>query len=440
MKKAYSDDDIKNILTVSIQNEVVDARIAETLKHIRQGAHKTNSKPKMRRWKKAVYGTGTVAAAMFAAICICAANPSLAANIPILGDIFAKVQDVFLFGKLPEEETRKLYEDRTGEEERTNAGKDSETEAESASEPAKEAQDYLYRSKSSGITITFTEYYASNQAIFFGVCVENDEKFPEFATMGDYDYQLVQVNTQEQYSFRDTQMSGFRAIEGRLVDPYTFVGVMRVDYDTINVDSSKYDAACEEAEAKGEELPTINDETRDYYLGRYEVPETFEMQMEIVRLRGYCPEVLEIEEESKYTVVGGTSFQVRGDWRYPSVTIQQSSKDVRTIRVDAVNEQGIGVEKIEISPVELTLSIVEPVNSLLYGVVLDKEGKMLVNGSSNPYELTIAGRDISTVSIYICDYEEYMDEIKALDLESSEKLQNALEEKALFKIEVDTTK
>ncbi len=257
--------------------------------------------------------------------------------------------------------------------------------------------------------------------------------------MGDMDYQLIQVNTREEYSFRDTGISGFRDIEGRLEDAYTFVGVMRVDYDSINVDTRKYDAACDEAEQNGEELPEINAENKDYYLDYYEVPEEFEMQMQIACLRGYCPDIIEEEAGSKYTVVNGTKFMVRGEWNYPAVKIHKSDRDVRTIQLDEVNEEGIGVEKIEVSPVELTLHIVEPADRSLYGVVLDKNGEMLITGSSNVYELTTAGRDISTVSIYICDYIEYMDEMKGYEVKDYEKFRSMLEEEALFKTQVTTT-
>lgn len=432
MKKTYSDENLRNILTASIQNETVDGRIAKILECIRQDAYRDSEKgrksdkvidaverKKGKRnvrpgWKKVICCAGTIAAAIFTALCVCVANPSLAASIPVLENIFARVQDVFRFGRLPEEKTL------------------------GTSDPEKE-EDYIYQDQSQGITITFTEYYASNQAIFFGVCIENDEKFPEFATMGGMDYQLIQVNTREEYSFRDTEVGGFRNIEGRLEDAYTFVGVMRVDYDSINVDTSKYDAACDEAEQNGEELPEINAENKDYYLDYYKVPEEFEMQMQIECLRGYCPDIIEEEPGSKYTVVNGTKFMLRGEWNYPAIKIQKSDRDVRTIQLAEVNEEGIGVEKIEISPVELTLHIVEPADRSLYGVVLDKNGEMLITGSSNANELTTAGRDISIVSIYICDYIEYMDEIIGYELEDHEKFRSMLEEKALFKTQVTTT-
>lgn len=415
MKKNYSDNDLVKILSsASVQNAVIDTRICETLESIRQRKNKKHT-----AWKKIGSGLGTVAAVIFVALGICVANPSLAANIPILGNVFAKVQEVFPFGKIPEDETTKLYDDNVKlSQDVENNGQDIENNDQ--------------RIEDNGITITFTEYYASNQAIFFGICIESEEAFPAFATMGDTGYQLIQANTEEQYSFRDTVVGGFRNIEGRLEDAHTFAGIMRVDYDSINIDDSKYEAACREAEEKGDELPAVTEETWDMYMDRYEVPEEFEVQIKIESLRGYCRE--EIDTES------GNNYKVRGNWEFPSCKIRQSTADVRTIQVREVNEQGIGLDMIEISPVELTLHTIEPANRLTFAVALDKDGKKLASGSSNAYELAIAGCDISTVTVYICDYDEYMDEIKAYALEDDEKFRNALEEMALFKTVVDTRK
>ncbi|MCM1124511.1 MAG: hypothetical protein NC416_18200, partial [Eubacterium sp.] len=97
-----------------------------------------------------------------------------------------------------------------------------------------------------------------------------------------------------------------------------------------------------------------------------------------------------------------------------------------------------GLDRIEISPVELTLHTIEPANRLTFAVVLDKDGKRLVSGSSNAYELAVGGHDISMVTVYICDYDEYMDEIKAYALEDDVIFQNVLEERALFQAEIHT--
>lgn len=463
--KNYSDNDLIKVMgTASIQNEVIDTRIAETLEKIRQGKVKASrpekntdrqqtasarkkqiNRKKHTAWKKIAYGMGTVVAAMVVAFGICVANPSLAADIPILGNIFAKVQDVFPFGRVPEDETTKLYDENAellqnvednpylmiGSDLEGTMMESEETEEGAFGESTGD-EAFTYRAEDDGITLTFTEYYASNQAIFIGVCIESQEPFPTFATMGDTDYQLIQANTEEQYSFRDTVVDGFRNIEGRLEDVYTFAGIMRIDYDSINVDDTKYETACKEAEEKGEELPAVTDETWDLYMERYEVPEEFEVQIKVESLRGYCKEAIDAENGNKY--------MMRGNWDFPSFTIGKSDKDVRTIQIGEVNEQGIGLDRIEISPVELTLHTVEPASRLTFAAVLDKDSKRLSSGSSNAYELAIVGHDISAVTVYICDYDEYMDEIKAYALEDDEKFREVLEEKALFKAVVDTRK
>lgn len=422
MKNNYSDDYLRIIMsTASVRNKVIDTRIEKTLTDIKQKKatgirrEKQAAYKKRTAWKKMVYGLGTVAAVFFVSIVICAANPSLAENIPILGNIFAKVQDVFPFGRMPEDETTRLY-DHDGDTHVSDA---------SGKEP-----DFLYRTQDGGITVTITEYYASNQAIFFGVCIESEEAFPAFAVMGDTEYQLIQALTKEQYSFRDGEVAGARNIEGRLEDAHTFAGIMRVDYDDINIDGRKYEAACREAEAKGEELPEVTEGTWDLYYERYAVPEEFEAQITIESLRGYCKEEVDVEN--------GNQYRVRGHWEFPPCRIEKSETDVRSIEIHEVNEQGIGLDKIELSPVELTLYTTEPADCLTFAVVLDKNGRKLASGSTNAYELAIAGHDISTVTVYICEYDVYMDEIKAYALEDEEAFRSMLEKKALYKKVVNT--
>lgn len=451
MKNNYSDDYLRTIMsTASIQNKVIDTRIKETLTDIRQkkaigsrrekqAAHKKGT-----AWKKIVYGLATAAAVFFVSIVICAANPSLAENIPILGNIFAKVQDVFPFGRMPEDETTRLYDhdaDTHGDvidNPYMIVGSDPDIEMDAVGEDRQgttvsddsgKEPDFLYRAQDNGITVTITEYYASNQAIFFGVCIESEEAFPAFAVMGDTEYQLIQAFTKEQYSFRDSEVGGVRNIEGRLEDAHTFAGIMRVDYDDINIDVRKYEAACREAEAKGEELPEVTEGTWDLYYERYTVPEEFEAQITIESLRGYCKEEIDVEN--------GNQYRVRGHWEFPSCRIEKSETDVRTIEIHEVNEQGIGLDKIELSPVELTLYTTEPADCLTFAVALDKNGRKLASGSTNAYELATAGHDISTVTVYICEYDEYMDEIKAYALEDEGTFRNMLEKKALYKKVVD---
>ena len=62
------------------------------------------------------------------------------------------------------------------------------------------------------------------------------------ATFGENEQQMLQVETAESYSFRDDKKEGcLRNIEGKFEDSHTFIGIMRIDYSDINVDSRRYE-------------------------------------------------------------------------------------------------------------------------------------------------------------------------------------------------------
>ena len=73
-----------------------------------------------------------------------------------------------------------------------------------------------------------------------------------------------------------------------------------------------------------------------------------------------------------------------------------------------------------------------------FTVVLDANGEKLENGTFGGAcnMLSVSGRDVSKAEVYICDYEEYMDELKGYwysEEKSSEKsFQEILEERALY--------
>ena len=67
--------------------------------------------------------------------------------------------------------------------------------------------------------------------------------------------------------------------------------------------------------------------------------------------------------------------------------------------------------------------------------VLDAEGKLLPSGGSIYADTyAINGRDVSKVYVYVCDYREYMDEIKGHRNDAD--FREILEERALYKKEI----
>lgn len=439
MSKTYTDADLRQILGADRPDSaVIDQKIQETYEQIRRRSNKNKIV------KKAVGGFGAAAAAFMLAMIFCAANPSLAAELPVIGSIFAKVQEIFPFGKMPEDNTTYLQETRQDrvdygvlDEEGTEvSGADSAEDMTEMSETSGDNALFKYQAADQGLTFILTEYYASNQAVFIGVRIENEESFPEMASFGGNDgYQLLQLMTTETYSFRaegDEVVIGGRNVEGKLEDEHTFIGIMRIDYDSIRADDRKYIAAYEEAEAKGETLPWINAETYDLYIDQYEVPDSFQMQLQIDSLRGYP------EAEGQDSADG---YRIKGTWTIPDVlNIQQSTQGNAAIWINETNAEGIGLEYIEISPIELTLHPIENGDRLCIAVAFDKDGRWLQNGSTNFYELAVQGHDISVITVYVCNYDEYMDELKGIPLQQGDGVfQEVLEERALYKKVIDTS-
>lgn len=449
MSKVYTDADLKRIFgTYRKDSVVIDQKMQEAYAEIRQkgkqdkiikinGKDDQSTRHKINRhigagriWKKAAGGLGVTAATFLLTIIFCATNPALAAGLPVIGSIFAKVQEIFPFGKIPEEDVTYLQGD----------GKDNDAvNGESVKGSDAEAEEDLlpqYQASDQGITFTLTEYYASNQAIFIGVRVENEEPFPELVSSGEPDgYQLLQLMTTETYSFRDIGdevVIGGRDLEGKLEDEYTFVGIMRIDYDSIRVDDRKYIAAYKEAEANGEPLPEVDAETYDFYMDEYTIPDSFQMQLQIDRFRGYP------ESEGQ----GGLDdYRINGIWTIPdTLDISPSKQGSTTIWINEMNEEGIGMEYIEISPIELTLHPYKDTDRLCIAVAFDKDSRWIENGSTNFYELATQDHDTSVITVYICDYDEYMDELKGIRIQQGDAaFQKVLEERALYKkvIEVE---
>lgn len=445
------ENELRRVLGAELRpSGIIDAKMEEAYTIIRNAEGKqTNGKsPVVRR---ILVGFGSVAAVFTLMVTFCVMNPVMASEIPILGGIFSKLSELFPFGELPKEDTVTLYQ----ENESTQADQGAEAIGENA------ASANVYQETSGDITITLTEEYATNQAVYIGVNVRNAQEFPDM-TVFENGTAIMQVQTEERYSFRPDVVHSWRAIEGQYTDAHTFEGILRIDYSAINKDSTKYEQASKEAEARGEEL-SLTIENYAQYIEEYEIPETFTMKLELSNIVGDLAEHLPVEgaksgeEQERMTDEEWEAYMKslpreyyqypnkyenwwqEGSWSY-DLTITQKDKASRVIEVNQTNEAGIGLKKIELSSVEMTLNIING-SELTMAVALDADGNMIENGSTNAYELAIAGHDISKVYVYICDYYEYMNEIRRYRNPANNlgrSFQEVLEERALFKTVVET--
>ena len=379
---------------------LIDRKIEEAYGIIRE----TSEKKKRQNRNKRFVQAGAAAAILVAAIGFCAANPVLAKELPLIGGVIARVQELLGFQEIPAEEIVTLEsaeqkEGNTGENREAvdvNDGNVGITSTETGTEVPEPVQ---YQATDQGYTITLTDYYATNQAIFLGVKMESEDGFPEMSANSDGKSQIM-IATLEEYSFRSGDpVHGGRPLQGQLTDEHTFLGLLRIDYKSIQTGDQGY----------------------------YEqIPEEMTLQLEIPYFFLYPK--------------GASEETVRGSWKFPELSISQSDKGVQIIEINETNAAGFGLEKIEVSPVELTVYDRYPDDHLVMTVVLDKNGRKLAYAGNKTNELATSEYDISEITVYLYDYEEYM-EIKGLALEDLTAFREILEKNALYEkkipIEID---
>ncbi|MDE6389522.1 MAG: DUF4179 domain-containing protein [Lachnospiraceae bacterium] len=422
-KKAVniSDQVFYDVLGTELQNSsIIDSKMQEAYRIIRERNKIKNEedgketdvvarKNDTTVWRKVFITLGSMAAVLCLTFTFCVMNPVLASEIPILGSIFAKIADVYPFGKLPEENTVEL--------------------------PPGEG----FVSADGGITISVTEEYASNQAVYIGVKVENQQAFPEMVATVENGQQFIKARTMENYSFCPGERNTRRYIEGEFVDEHTFLGIIRIDYEEIRrymqqSDTLNPDADIPESFTMELEITEIASTLKDAELPEeYKVSDEEYEQMTEEEQTAYLDSIPKAWYGFEYQ-----SWHQAGTWEF-TLPISRTDENVRTVTVNQYSDGGIGIDSIEISSVEMNVNAVIPEEASLCTVVFDANGRMIEykNSSNAGVTLLIDGYDISTVSVYICDISEYSE---LSEKYGDEKLQDVLEETAKFKTVVDVEK
>lgn len=359
-------------------------------------------KNKKAGWKKIWITLGSMAAVICVTFTFCVMNPVLASEIPILGSIFSKVADLYPFGKIPEENTVELAL----------------------------AEDFI--STDGGITISVTEEYASNQACYIGMKVESEQAFPEMAATVDGGQQFIKARTVENYSFCPEERSNRRYIEGKFVDEHTFLGIIRIDYDEIRrymeqSGTSKSDADILESFKVALRITEIASTLKDAELPEeYRISDEEYEQMTEEEQTAYLDSIPKAWYGFEYE-----SWHQAGTWEF-TLPISETDENVRTIVVNQYNDDGIGVDNIEVSSMEMNVSTAIPEEASLFAVAFDANGRRIAykNGSNEGSTLLIDGYEISTVTVYICDISKYRE---LSEKYSGRMLQEMIEKEAKFK-------
>ena len=493
---------------------------------------------------KTVYKTAlglTAAAAVFSAVCI--TNPAFAENIPLVGNVFKQLGNSLGFygdySKYAKQLTASaedtLSADADGSQEGSSNSQNAQSEDQNTTEnnnADKTKDNESYSKTVDGTTVTLSEVYCNEMALYLSMTIHTEDKFPDtFITSDGKPNIKLSENSTVKYDYMDEKSNLFNAyLDGKMLDDNTYAGVLRIPVEDMTVDDAGWTKFYEVRNAffkeKGidvdsedfsfdklaqtlgmdeysdEKLPQVGGPAISDYVKDIKVPDRFAMELDLKDIVGTLPDDQDttpdipqdlrdeynqkmaehgistddadyesLTEEQKdlehqfFTEMWNEYFErypeaiegnnrynswtLKGDWKF-NVDVEKNTSDTVKKDVNVVDENGDGVLSITKTPFEITMKMQDP-ETKYFAVMLDANGDIMpyggVSNSNNTY--AIQDRDISTVYIYLCDYYEYMDELKGYywsdDYEEKAKIRTfkqLLDERAVAGTEVhfDTDK
>lgn len=470
-----------------LENIRLDKKIEDTLKkefllpegveearqkafaQIRDRERQQNSRKKVtekmlrRRFFRGMAGIAAAAAVFFS---VCITNPAFAAQVPLVGHVFEEIGQSLGFGgdfseySKPLEEGKEQQAPEAITTERNEAvsgmGKSGQTDGEGTGSASG------YTQTKNGMTITLSEVYCNDLALYVSMVLQSEKPFPDTMMLQNSENPLIALERGTltfDYSEQPFLLEGGGLLEGKMVDDRTFAGVMRYDLQFVKNSTDHKEYKTPESFTVKLEIPQVvgtlpnpsvpempEDIRSEYeqsmkehglgtneedYAGFTEEQQEMEHQLFQEMYRKYEERYPETAQyPNKYE-----NWWVDGPWEF---TMDVTKDDRQTVVkvINDVDENGIGLISVTKTPFEMIVEAGD--NPDTFTVVLDANGEKLENGTFGGAcnMLSVSGRDVSKAEVYICDYEEYMDELKGYwysEEKSSEKsFQEILEERALY--------
>ncbi len=436
-------------------------------------------KPKRRFFVKSFAGLAA-AAALFLAVCV--ANPAFAAQIPLVGRVFEAVGNSLGFSG-DYSGYAKPVENAVETDELASKGEKSDAPP--------------YSQTKNGVTVTLSEVYCNDAALYISMVIQSREKFPETMTDTNARPLLHLFNSTLKFDYNSQECllgaGGSESMDGKFVDDHTYAGVIRYDLSA-SEDASDYEKYQEErnaflqslgitereleedyaaAEARARQILGVDELTdaaiaqaggpnwKDYQKTT-QVPENFRMRLSIPMVMGdkaqattpqmpadlrenyeksmkaqglglsdedyanFTDEQKEMEHRfftemwNQYGVRFPETNQhpnkyenwwVEGPWEF-SLDVAKDQTGTVVKEIGDLDENGLGLVSVTKTPFEITIDDGQP-GADYFTVALDADGDILdYGGSGNANTFAIQDRDVSKIDVYICDYTEYMDELK----------------------------
>lgn len=373
--------------------EELDQIIDTNLALLKAGQRKKTIQSRVRR--------GLAVAAVFACSTIFyMKNPASAAKLPIIGHIFERIQDSVSFQGDYSGIAKPLND--------VSATDNSEPEAAATS---------AYTQTAEGITITLSEIYCNDQAIYLTMQMKSEKPFPKI--MGHW-----QFLTAELYSYNQALQGGSPVLEGTLLDAYTYAGMLRLDLNDTTTDNSELLRTIEAAEKAGKEIDYSTDnqlfksQLYKEQVKQVAVPDAFTLDLTLEELLSTpeedASEFLSDKEVSSFDEEEQL-IRIKGNWHF-TLDVQKDLSDTQVVDLRDRVKDGIGFEKVVKDRFEITMYDTYPDPDMSYDyfpVMLDADGRLMDladTGSCNT--VPINDRDVSRVDLFLFDYLLWMDELK----------------------------
>ncbi|HIY18449.1 MAG TPA: DUF4179 domain-containing protein [Candidatus Blautia avistercoris] len=357
----------------------------------------TQEKPpaSLRRMKVCSIGFASAAAVFLFACLFCISNPVMAKDLPLVGHLFERLQEqVSFFGNFSDVAVS-LEE------------KEPESDPAAATGSAVSATPAAFTQTSDGLTVTLSEIYANQQAAYITMLMETETDFPDIL-INQQGNPSISMTADTTYDFGASpeDPSHIYNLEGRFLDDQTYSCILRLDLQ----------------DAAEGELPSsfsIGLDIEQIY-GFKQNPEVWDS--------GYTQEELEAMSDEEWaqlmaqrdsswdTIPNDHQYYIyQGSWNF-DIPVTVDTSRTQLIEVNDVNDAGLGIESILLTPYELEITGQYPEDQMgnFFLVALDADGNRLPynESDSSTNNFAIQDRDISTIQIFILDYVQYMDELK----------------------------
>ncbi len=423
MKKEYRDSDLYDILhfTPEVTPEMKYG-IEDAYAQIRKGTVKMNKNTKIQNCHRKYLFLGLAAAFLIAFGFWGFSNPVLAGKIPFIGRIFRLVEkDIGYSGDYSENAVPLAASESKNGTENANA--------ENSGSKASGSNENAYSQTVNGVTVTLSEASYSELALYFSVEIYCEEGFPEdfnrVQNMKDYmlSYDVLNMLSAQKFDFSQADSTlyptdivycsienGFStpySIEGNYADSHTFLGVIRVELDTLR---------------RTLDVKSLPPEfTYSFTLQKFwhDLNETASV-IEMETADGYPVTIYEPEKKV-----------YEGPWEY-TIPVSMNQSSTQTKELMQTNDDGIGIANVIKTPYEIMAELILPKHADPFDYIIaitDADGKLLDSQGENAEVYSVYNRNTDTVHIYVVDYDTFMDECKGDNA-------GRLPEKALFQTTV----